>query len=48
MIVNAKELEELLDQLKDAESPSRQDICDWFGIRFEEFPRFAQAGLERK
>ena len=43
-----EEAEDLLDELKDAEPLTQEELCFWHGIRREDFPRVAQAGLERE
>ena len=44
-----REVEEWLEWMNThMEPPTRQQVREWFGIGLEDFPRFAQAGLERE
>ena len=43
-----REAEALLKQMKDLEPLTQQEVCDWLDIRPEDFPRWAQANLERE
>jgi hypothetical protein len=42
-----REAEALLEQIKDLEPLTHQEVCDWLDIRPVDFPRWAQANLER-
>ena len=42
------EAEELLDEMKDVEPLTQEEVCFWYGIKAEDYPRWVQAGLERE
>ena len=42
------EAEELLDEMKDVEPLTQEEVCFWYGIKPEDYPRWVQAGLERE
>jgi len=43
-----QEAEELLRRMNDFEPLTRQQVCDYYGIRLEDFPKLAQANLKRE
>ncbi len=43
-----EETEELLEWMKHVEPPTRQEVCDHYGIELEDFPKFALANCERE
>jgi len=42
------EAEELLDEMKDVEPLTQEEVCFWYGIKAGDYPRWVQAGLERE
>jgi len=42
------EAEELLDEMKDVDPLTQEEVCFWYGITPEDYPRWVQAGLERE
>jgi hypothetical protein len=47
--IKIEEAEELLARMqRDLEPLTREEVCNWYGIAFEDFPRLAIANLERQ
>jgi hypothetical protein len=42
------EAEEVLDGMKDVEPLTQEEVCFWYGIKPEDYPRWVQAALERE
>ena len=42
------EAEELLDEMENVEPLTQEEVCFWYGIKAEDYPRWVQAGLQRE
>ena len=42
------EAEELLDEMENVEPLTQEEVCFWYGIKAEDYPRWVQAGIERE
>jgi hypothetical protein len=43
-----QEVEECLERMNNFEPLTRQELCDYYGIRLEDFPKLAQANLKHE
>ena len=43
-----EDAEDLLNELMDVEPLTQEELYFWYGVRREDIPRLAQAGLERE
>ena len=42
------EAEELLDEMENVKPLTQEEVCFWYGIKAEDYPRWIQAGIERE
>ena len=42
------EADDLLDEMKHVEPLTQEEVCFWYGILPEDYPRWVQAGIERE